>query len=428
MRFAHVNHRYFPFVGGSERYMQEVSEALARGGHDVNVVTSDAFDLEYFWDSSSRQIDAPSLEVVNGVTVHRVPIRHGLASSIVFQGSRRLLGEISRTPCPAWPFKAVSKRLPSLPLLPSVLKTAGPYDLVHAANLGLEGPGLHALDAARAMDAPFVFTPFIHLGRRGDDVARRYVTMPHQHDLLRNADSVIVMTQLEASFVESLGIVRNCVFISGVGIDPLEVCGGNGARFRDALAVKGRLVGVASAVAFDKGSRDLVLAVARLRRAGHSVELVLAGPRLKQFDDWLERVDPIVREGIYLPGFISAEQKRDMLSAIDVLAMPSRTESFGIAYLEGWANRKPVIAANAGAVPEIVQDGENGLLVEFGDVEGLADKILNVLSDDHLAARLGQAGYELTLSRFTWPLVLEKVFEAYSHALGVTLNRSVMSG
>jgi glycogen synthase len=428
MRFIHINHRYFPFVGGSERYMQEVSEACVRCGHHVNVVATDAFDLEYLWDRRRSKIDAPAKEMINGVTVNRVAIRHWRANPFVFQASRRLMGEISRVPCPAWPFREISKRLPALPDLSRVLRDCGPHDIVHAANLGLEGPGLHGLDAARASHSPFIFTPFIHLGRRGDDVARRYVTMPHQRELLRNADVVIVMTELEASFLESLGIERNRLFISGVGIDPDEVGGGQGSRFRDEFGIKGRLVGVASAVAFDKGSRDLVLAVSRLRSKGHSVELVLAGPRLKHFDEWFEDLDPDVRKGIHLPGFISALQKRDMLAALDVLAMPSRTESFGIAYLEGWVNRKPVIAADAGAVPEIVRHGENGLLVEFGDVEGLADRILEVLSNDQLAARLGQAGNELTLGRFTWPIVLDRVFEAYSQALGVTLDRSVRNG
>jgi glycogen synthase len=404
--------------------VQEVSESLAKRGHDVTVATSDAFDLEYLWDSRRRKVDAPSLETLNGVAVHRVPVRHGVASSFVFQASRRLMGEVSRAPCPAWLFEAVSRRMPSLPQLPDVLGDTGPYDLFHAANLGLEGPGLISMDAARACDAPFIFTPFIHLGRDGDRIARRYVSMPHQRKLLQKADAVIVMTQLEASFVESLNIDRNQVFITGVGVNPGEVCGGDGARFREALGVTGRLVGVASAVAFDKGSRELVLAIARLRRAGHDVELVLAGPRLKQFDDWMAELDPDDCEGIHLPGFISAEQKRDLLAAIEVLAMPSRTESFGIAYLEGWANNKPVIAAHAGAVPEIVRDGETGLLVEFGNVGDLAASILELLADDHLAARLGRAGNELTLRKYTWSHVFDRVLRAYSQVLGVDLGGS----
>jgi glycogen(starch) synthase len=242
--------------------------------------------------------------------------------------------------------------------------------------------------------------------------------MPHQKGLLKSANSIVVMTDLEASFVISLGIDPDCIVVTGVGVDPGEVTGGDAERFRAEFGITGRLVGVASAVAFDKGSRDLVLAVAALRRRGHDVELMLAGPVLQQFETWFASLPEHDRAGIHLPGFISPEQKRDMLAAIDILAMPSRTESFGIAYLEGWANSKPVIAARAGAVPELVQDGENGRLVEFGDPAGQANTILDLLSDPARSATMAEAGRKMTLSKYTWPAVTARVRRAYEHALG----------
>jgi glycogen(starch) synthase len=419
MKLAHINHRYAPFVGGSERYMQEISEALAGDGHEVHVVTSNAFDLEYFWDRRRRPIDAPAIEQLNGVSVHRVPVVHLPLGPLVFQGSRRLMGEASRLPVlPATGYRMVSRRLPYMPDLEHELLSLGSLDLVHAANIGIEGLGITAQQVARKRDIPFLFTPFIHLGQDNDAVARRYVSMPHQKGLLKSANSIVVMTDLEASFVISLGIDPDCIVVTGVGVDPGEVTGGDAERFRAEFGITGRLVGVASAVAFDKGSRDLVLAVAALRRRGHDVELMLAGPVLQQFETWFASLPEHDRAGIHLPGFISPEQKRDMLAAIDILAMPSRTESFGIAYLEGWANSKPVIAARAGAVPELVRDGENGRLVEFGDPAGLANTILDLLSDPARSATMAEAGRKMTLSKYTWPAVTARVRRAYEHALG----------
>ncbi len=418
MRFVHVNHRYFPYVGGSERYMQEVSSYFAGVGHDVSVVTSNASDLEYFWDAGRRKIEAPEHEYVDNVSVHRVQVRHFPLSPLVFQGSRRLMGEASRLPLPARPFDIVSSRLPWMPSLGAAINRLAPVDLVHAANLGLEGLAVAAARQADSLRVPFVLTPFLHLGGPDDNVARRYVSMPHQKKLLQRAAHVIVMTQIEANFAISQKVDPDRVTISGVGINPIEVCGGNGDRFRCEHGISGALIGTAGAVAFEKGSRDLVLAVADLRKRGHAVELALAGPRLQQFDNWFATLDNDSKSGIHLLGFIDSSEKRDMLAALDVLAMPSRTESFGIAYLEGWANRKPVIAARAGAVPELVRDGENGVLVEFGDVTELSEGILRFLSDPEGASRMGNAGYDLTLERFTWPLVLERVRDAYSCALG----------
>lgn len=426
MRFAHINHRYAPFVGGSERYMQEVSEALASDGHDVSVVTSNAFDLEYFWDRRRRAIDAPSQEILNGVAIHRVPVGHLPLGPLVFQGSRRLMGEASRIPgIPAEGYAQVSRRLPYMPALEQTLQSLGALDLIHVANIGIEGLGITGSRVARSLGIPYIFTPFIHLGRDDDHIARRYVSMPHQLQLLQAADSVITMTEVEAGFVISHGIDPNRVFVTGVGVHPNEIVGGDAERFREKYGIRGRVVGVASAVAFDKGSRDLVLAVSALRRKGHDIELVLAGPRLQQFDSWFHDLSERDREGIHMPGFISAEDKRDMLAALDVLTMPSRTESFGIAYLEGWANLKPVIAARAGAVPELVRDGINGKLVEFGDPSGLALAILDLVSDRDLACRLADAGEAMTLEQYTWPAVVERVKQAYAHALGHPVDERV---
>jgi glycosyltransferase involved in cell wall biosynthesis len=147
------------------------------------------------------------------------------------------------------------------------------------------------------------------------------------------------------------------------------------------------------------------------------VTLALAGPSLSTFERWYTRLDDAERAGTRLLGVISPEEKRDLFDAADVVALPSRTESFGIVFVEAWANRKPVIAADAGAVPELVRDGENGLLVPFGDVPSLADAIARLLDDRQLAQALGERGYELAMRDYTWAAVHERVKQAFEIAL-----------
>ena len=55
MRLLHIIQRYHPYVGGSELYFQELSERLARAGHSVEVWTTDAWDLDYFWSKKKRE-------------------------------------------------------------------------------------------------------------------------------------------------------------------------------------------------------------------------------------------------------------------------------------------------------------------------------------------------------------------------------------
>src|SRR5687768_6479456 len=112
MRFTHINHRYAPFQGGSERYLEEISRGMAAEGHSVTVVTSNAFDLEYFWDGRRRSISAQERERDEGVDIVRTPVAHFPGSSTLFRGTHRVMGEASRFLRVAKPFEMVATRMP----------------------------------------------------------------------------------------------------------------------------------------------------------------------------------------------------------------------------------------------------------------------------------------------------------------------------
>jgi len=99
---------------------------------------------------------------------------------------------------------------------------------------------------------------------------------------------------------------------------------------------------------------------------------------------------------------VSEEEKWDAVDAADVVALPSRTESYGIVFLEAWARGKPVIGAKAGAVTDVIEDGRDGMLVEFGNVSALADALRTVLDNPMLALGMGQRGRAKVQSEYTW--------------------------
>jgi glycogen synthase len=419
VRFVHVNHRYAPFVGGSERWVQEVSEAMARSGHEVAVVTTDAFDLEYFWDRSRSRVTSPRRERIGKVDIDRVPVGHLPLSSAGFRGSRRMMGELSRLPLPATVFRSVSRLQPYIPGLRSAITRVLPADALLATNLGIESLAIQGERIARDRKIPFLLTPFIHLGVEGDPIARRYVSMPHQRDLMRSADAVMVMTQVEKEFVEQYREGRGNVVSTGAGVDVAEVTGGDGHLFRRRFGAAGFLVGAVGAMARDKGTFDLVQAVIDLRKRGHDIELVLAGPPLQAFVRWYTELSDADRDGIHLLGFVSSHVKKDLLAAIDVLALPSRTESFGIVYLEAWANRRPVIGADTPASRELIGDGNTGCLVPFGDPDAISDALARLMAQPELRRTMGDAGYSETVTRHTWNHVIRRVASVYTDVLGV---------
>ena len=82
--------------------------------------------------------------------------------------------------------------------------------------------------------------------------------------------------------------------------------------------------------------------------------------------------------------------------------MPSRTDSYGIVFLEAWANGLPVVAAAAGGVPDVVRHGEAGSLVPFGDLGRLAEAVAELVDDPAKAEALGAVGRTLVERGHTW--------------------------
>lgn len=80
--------------------------------------------------------------------------------------------------------------------------------------------------------------------------------------------------------------------------------------------------------------------------------------------------------------------------ASDIFCLPSTTmgESFGIVNLEAMASGVPIVSSNFGGIPDIVKHGENGLLVEPKDVEGLADALIYLLKNEDLRKKMGDDG------------------------------------
>lgn len=117
----------------------------------------------------------------------------------------------------------------------------------------------------------------------------------------------------------------------------------------------------------------------------------------------------------------------NLMDAIDVMCLPSRREPFGLVYLEAALAKKPVIACNAGVVPEVIVHGETGLLVPppqseavdptSSQIASLADAIFTLLDNRAFAVTMGSRGRELALSRFQWPRDIERLRGVYDRVL-----------
>jgi glycosyltransferase involved in cell wall biosynthesis len=104
-------------------------------------------------------------------------------------------------------------------------------------------------------------------------------------------------------------------------------------------------------------------------------------------------------------------------SCADVFVLPSIQEGQGIVLLEAQASGKPVVAFDVGGINETVQNGETGLLVERGNIDGLAYALLKLLRDKGLRDKLGVNGRSFVTENFTWDICAQKMLKVYREVL-----------
>lgn len=415
MHFLHVNQLYHR-ASGASRYFIEIGERLVREGHRVTVLSTDAQDLEHFWTSGKSVIQERESEH-NGVRVLRFPVRRIPGPPLVYQALRRLMVELGRLGRPVAPLlRRLARLTPRLPELERYLATATDLTdvaLVHTTNITLDFAIIPVARWARRRRIPHLCTPFVHLGEPGKRQIVRYYSMPHQIVLLQESDGVAAMTALERDFLVQQGVASERVRVVGAGVDPEEVAGGDGARFRATYRISGPMALSLGAAAFDKGTIHVLEAMRRLWAAGHQVTWVQCGPLLEHFQAYYQRLSAAERARTRVLGYVSDAVRRDALAAADIYVQPSRTDSFGIAYLEAWCYGVPVIGARAGGVPAVIDDGINGLLVPFGNVEALKAAIERLLCDRAMACSLGAAGRAKVLRELTWDAAYSRVRQFY---------------
>ncbi len=107
----------------------------------------------------------------------------------------------------------------------------------------------------------------------------------------------------------------------------------------------------------------------------------------------------------------------EVLSSCDLFLLPSETESFGMSALEALASEVPVIATRAGGLPELIVDGEVGFLLPVGDIEAMAGRAIEILSDSALQKRMGSAGRTLAVEKFDVARIVPEYVAFYQRTL-----------
>jgi glycosyltransferase involved in cell wall biosynthesis len=119
---------------------------------------------------------------------------------------------------------------------------------------------------------------------------------------------------------------------------------------------------------------------------------------------------------------LSEAQKRDFFAAIDVFALPSRSDSFGLVLLEAWANGVPNIAYRAGGPTDIIRHERDGLLVPCGNIAELTNGLARLCHDVEARIDMGQAGRDRLSRDFRWEDKLALVRKKIATAVGEPIS------
>lgn len=123
-----------------------------------------------------------------------------------------------------------------------------------------------------------------------------------------------------------------------------------------------------------------------------------------------------LRERVFFLG--NVPNLEEILGSTDLFLLPSEAESFGMAALEAMASEVPVITTHSGGLPEVVVEGETGYLLPVGDVDGMAVRAIEILSDDARHLRMGARAREIAIERFDENRIVPRYREMYERVIG----------
>jgi glycosyltransferase involved in cell wall biosynthesis len=204
------------------------------------------------------------------------------------------------------------------------------------------------------------------------------------------------------------------------GVDPARFAGvvpEDALRFRNQYGVRPdevvlSLVGRISRI---KGHYDLIDALRLLPRdLNYQCLIVGEGKPRKHLENLVAASG--LRERVTFCGY--RPDIPVVMAGSDVVLLPSYREPFGLTLVEAMLSHKPVIASDMGGIPEIVTHNRDGLLVEPGNVTGLAQSIGEMVSDQQLRLRLSTAGYQTACNRFLLPTQIDATEAHYHETMG----------
>jgi len=238
---------------------------------------------------------------------------------------------------------------------------------------------------------------------------------------LDQADLVFPVSRRIQRSLEAGGVRSERLRTLYSGLDMARVMDqedGRDARRRFGIPAEAMVLGTVANLFARKGYEVMLRALPMIVTVSPQAHYLIVGTGDADYETQLRMMvrDLGVESRVHFAGF--QESVYPCLAAMDLYVHPALMEGFGIAVLEAMAMRRPVVATTAGGLPEIVRDGETGMLVPPGDADALARAVLSLLQDSARCRRLGEAGRIRVATHFTVEAMMDGLTAGYGSLLG----------
>lgn len=406
LRIALLTYKGNPFCGGQGVYVRHLGRELARLGHSVEVIGAQPYPM---LDEGVPLTELPSLDLYRQPDPFRTPGRGEFRDWID-------LAEVATMWTGGFPEPLTF----SLRARRHLQARRGEFDVIHDNQtlgyglLGDLGAPLvttihHPITVDRQLDLDAAGSR-----RRRASVRRWYAFTRMQKRVARRLPSVLTVSgSSQQEIVEHLGVRQDRVSVVHIGADT-----DLWSPDPSVAEVPGRIVTTSSADVPLKGLVHLVEALAKLRTEKPQAHLVVVGKRAEDgpVAQAIERY--ALQDAVQFVKGISDTELVDLVRGAQVACVPSLYEGFSLPAAEAMATGTPLVATTGGAIPEVTgPDGETCLAVPPGDAGALAAALGRLLDDPELRARLGAAGRDRVLARFTWARAALGTAELYRQAM-----------
>jgi glycosyltransferase involved in cell wall biosynthesis len=398
-----------PFCGGQGVYVRHLSRELARLGHRVEVIGSQPYPVLDEGFPGLTLTELPSLDLYRQPDPFRTPGRDEYRDWIdALEVATMWTGGF---PEPLT-FSLRARR--------HLRARRGEFDVVHDnQTLGYGLLGDIGAPLVTTIHHPITVDRQLELDaaegwQRRYSVRRWYAFTRMQKRVSRRLPSVLTVSgSSRQEIVDHLGVRDDRVHVVHIGADT-DLFAPNPA----VPEVPGRIVTTSSADVPLKGLVFLVEALAKVRTEHPAAHLVVVGKRPEEgpVAGAIERYG--LEGAVQFVKGISDGELVDLIRSAEVACVPSLYEGFSLPAAEAMATGTPLVATTGGAIPEVAgRDGETCLAVPPGDAGALAAGLGRLLGDRELRVRLGRAGRERVLRKFTWARAAEGTVAHYREAI-----------